>query len=161
METQRIINLIHNKEIWYCEDLGNYIVYFTSNPIDDKTKAEQERRYHDLPLSDSVKERSLKIPLELLYDMNLDENLSESEKNKRIEWQERYNTSVVGKVDVDMLRDRITTFNNLIVRLPVDTQHNCLASKHIFQDWKAFVDASLEYLTNPPEGEECTLWKGE
>jgi hypothetical protein len=93
--------------------------------------------------------------------MNLDENLSESEKKKRIEWQERYNTSVVGKVDVDMLRDRITTFNNLIVRLPVDTQHNCLASKHIFQDWKGFVDASLEYLTNPPEGEERTLWKGE
>ena len=49
-------------------------------------------------------------------------------------------------VTVKMLRERITTFNNLIVRLPVNSEHNCLASKHIFQDWKAFVDGAANYL---------------
>ena len=33
---------------------------------------------------------------------------------------------------VDELRNRIQTFNNLIVRLPVDTYANKVASLHIF-----------------------------
>ena len=33
---------------------------------------------------------------------------------------------------VDELRNRIQTFNNLIVRLPVDTHANKVASLHIF-----------------------------
>lgn len=49
-------------------------------------------------------------------------------------------------ITVDILRERITTFNNLIVRLPVDSKHNRLTSKHIFQDWKAFVDGAANYL---------------
>ena len=46
-----------------------------------------------------------------------------------------FNPTEFSDVTVDMLRDRITTFNNLIVRLPVDSEHNCLASKRIFLDW--------------------------
>ena len=49
-------------------------------------------------------------------------------------------------VRVETLRERITTFNNLIVRLPVGSRHNCIASKHIFQDWKAFVDGAVDFL---------------
>lgn len=47
---------------------------------------------------------------------------------------------------IDMLRERITTFNNLIVRLPTDTYHNRVTSRHIFLDWKEFVDHSLQWL---------------
>ena len=50
-----------------------------------------------------------------------------------------------------MLRERITTFNNLIVRLPVGSRHNCIASKHIFQDWKSFVDGAKNYLIGKGE----------
>ena len=52
---------------------------------------------------------------------------------------------------VDELRNRIQTFNNLIVRLPVDTYANKVASLHIFQDWKKFVDESLKYLVENDE----------
>lgn len=61
------------------------------------------------------------------------------------------NRGAFSDVTVDILRERITTFNNLIVRLPVDTEHNCLASKHIWQDWKAFVDGASEELFNRKE----------
>ncbi len=49
---------------------------------------------------------------------------------------------------VDIIRERIQTFNNLIVRLPADPTTNkfTLRSKHIWQDWKEFVDGSLEWL---------------
>ena len=50
------------------------------------------------------------------------------------------------EVKVNELRDSITTYNNLIVRLPVDTDHNKLASKHIFQDWRRYVEESLKAL---------------
>ena len=61
------------------------------------------------------------------------------------------NTYIINKgmfsdITVDILRERITTLNNLIVRLPVDSKHNRLASKHIFQDWKEFVDGAANYL---------------
>ena len=49
---------------------------------------------------------------------------------------------------VDIIRERIQTFNNLIVRLPADPTTNkfTLRSKHIWQDWKEFVDGSLDWL---------------
>lgn len=52
---------------------------------------------------------------------------------------------------VDELRERIQTFNNLIVRLPVGTYTNKITSLHIFQDWKKFVDESLKYLVKNDE----------
>lgn len=62
------------------------------------------------------------------------------------------NTNIINKGDfsnitVEILKQRITTFNNLIVRLPVGpSRHNCIVSKHIFQDWKTFVDGAKAYL---------------
>lgn len=44
---------------------------------------------------------------------------------------------------MDELRERLTTLNNLIVRLPITTYHNKLASRHIFKDWKRFVDGAI------------------
>lgn len=49
---------------------------------------------------------------------------------------------------VDEIRERIQTFNNLIVRLPTTTYTNRLISLHIFQDWKNFVNRSLELLVD-------------
>jgi hypothetical protein len=63
-----------------------------------------------------------------------------------IESQSIINKGEFSDITVDVLRERITTYNNLIVRLPVSSKHNCLASKRIFQDWKAFVDGAVEYL---------------
>lgn len=37
------------------------------------------------------------------------------------------------------------------MRLPVDTKHNKMASKHIFKDWKAFVDGAVDYLVGMEE----------
>ena len=47
---------------------------------------------------------------------------------------------------VEEIKDAIETYNTLIVRLPIDTYHNKLASRHIFLDWKTFVDTSLDKL---------------
>lgn len=49
------------------------------------------------------------------------------------------------------MRIRIQTFNNLIVRLPVDTKHNKMASLHIFRDWMAFVEDAVNHLINAGE----------
>ena len=57
-----------------------------------------------------------------------------------------FNRGTFADVTPDVLRERITTYNNLIVRLPVDSEHNCLASKRIFLDWKAFVDGAAREL---------------
>ena len=62
------------------------------------------------------------------------------------EWQRVFNRGVFSDVTVEMLRDRITTFNNLVVRLPVDTEHNCMAAKRIFLDWKKFEVGAANYL---------------
>ena len=68
-----------------------------------------------------------------------------------IEATDAINKGEFSDVTVDVLRERITTFNNLIVRLPVSTKHNCLASKRIFQDWRAFVDGAVEHLVGRGE----------
>lgn len=49
-------------------------------------------------------------------------------------------------ITVDELRLRIETFNNLIVRLPTDTETNKTTSRHIFQDWRRFVEDAVENL---------------
>jgi hypothetical protein len=58
------------------------------------------------------------------------------------EWRKITDISFEG-ITRDDLRDRIATFNNLIVRLPLATTHNRIASLHIFKDWKAFVDGAV------------------
>lgn len=47
---------------------------------------------------------------------------------------------------VDDIRERIETFNTLIVRLPIKTRDNMVASRHIFWDWMNYINKSLAYL---------------
>ena len=51
-------------------------------------------------------------------------------------------------ITIDEIKSTIETLNSLIVRLPTKTYHNLVTSKHIFQDWKKFVDESLNYLVD-------------
>lgn len=75
-----------------------------------------------------------------------------------------FNRGKFTDVTPDVLRERITTYNNLIVRLPVDSEHNCLASKRIFLDWKAFVDGAARELVERKKlfvyynGEDESQW---
>ena len=85
----------------------------------------------------------------LRYPWGLDFNKDEEDEND--DYKYIFNKGEFSDVRVETLRERITTYNNLIVRLPVSSKHNCLASKRIFQDWKAFVDGAIEYLIE--EGE--------
>ena len=77
------------------------------------------------------------------WGLDLDKDGNEKPKE---EWSCIFNRGEFSDVTVEMLRDRITTFNNLVVRLPVDTEHNCMASKRIFQDWKKFEVGAANYL---------------
>lgn len=72
---------------------------------------------------------------------------------------ERYAISY-DDITVDELRSRIETFNNLIVRLPPDPDNPEMmkdsyrynvTSKHIFLDWKTFVDNTVKKM----------VWRGE
>lgn len=65
-------------------------------------------------------------------------------------WKIGYETTV------DDLRDRIQTYNTLVVRLPVETRLQQTNSMHIFLDWQNYVNGSLEWL----EGKGL-LWRGE
>lgn len=96
------------------------------------TYGELDKYLTFIGLTDNQKENLLKIPLDSIY----------GNKNEK----KASSTDPFSDVTVEMLRERITTFNNLIVRLPVDSEHNCLASKRIFQDWKAFVDGAAKEL---------------
>lgn len=96
--------------------------------------------------TNSQKENIIKKPLVEMYGARLKKGETPKEE-----------PNMFSDITVDVLRERITTFNNLIVRLPVSSKHNCLASKHIFQDWKAFVDGAVEYLLE--EGELTSFEK--
>ena len=54
--------------------------------------------------------------------------------------------SVFDSIGVDELGDSISTYNNLVVRLPVGTEKNKKISRHIFLDWKTYVDSVLSKL---------------
>ena len=137
----RMLQLIANKRFFIkdieeakLEDWENsYLQGLYSYIFEYKTKDEGnlEKYYQFIKLStDEQKNNLVKIPLDGMYSK---------------EWMEEpWND--FSRVDVDTLRERITTFNNLIVRLPVNSEPNCLASKHIFQDWKTFVDGAANYL---------------
>lgn len=65
-----------------------------------------------------------------------------------LEQAKGYVDEISFETTVDEIRERIQTYNNLIVRLPANPETNkfVLKSKHIWQDWKAFVDKSLAWL---------------
>lgn len=114
------------------------------------SKAELSVDFYNLGgMSRSAKEERLKMPLNLMYGVYEDE-LTEDELQRIEDRTERYGISF-DDITVEELRIRIQTFNNLIVRLPVDTKHNKMASKHIFRDWKAFVDGAVDYLVGMEE----------
>ena len=109
---------------------------------DAKTYDELGQYFAFIGLSDSQKENLVKKPLVEMYG---------DKEEKKGEREDPFADVTVGN-----LRDSITTFLNLIVRLPVTSESNCRTSKRIFQDWQAFVDGALEYLCDPERGNELT-----
>lgn len=86
------------------------------------------------------------------YPWGLDFNKDDEDEDENDDYKYIFNKGEFSDVRVETLRERITTFNNLIVRLPVGPrQHNCIASKRIFQDWKAFVDGAKKHLIENQE----------
>lgn len=81
-------------------------------------------------VSTEAKNARLKKPLNTMYGVYADD-LTEDELQRIEDRTARYDIDF-GDITVDELRIRIQTFNNLVVRLPVDTKHNKMASKHIF-----------------------------
>lgn len=121
----------------------DYITNFKTETYEDSLEPSYQKITQ---FTEEQKDILLKTPLVEMYGKRLKKDEHPKEEKNLFE-----------DVDPDMLRDRITTFNNLIVRLPVGPRrHNCMASKHIFQDWKAFVDGAKNYLIG--EGE---LFEGE
>ena len=109
------------------------------------SKAELNILYQGITnVSNSSKDAKLREPLNLMYGV-YEEYLSDDELQRIDDRAERYDINF-DDITVEELRIRIQTFNNLVVRLPVDTKHNKMASKHIFRDWKAFVDGAVDYL---------------
>lgn len=109
------------------------------------SKAELNILYQGITnVSNSSKDAKLREPLNLMYGV-YEEYLSDDELQRIDDRAERYDINF-DDITVEELRIRIQTFNNLIVRLPVNTKHNKMASKHIFKDWKAFVDGAVDYL---------------
>lgn len=89
-----------------------------------------ELYYNITGMSTSAKELRLKKPLNTMYGVYEDE-LTKDELQRIEDRTARYDINF-DDITVDELRIRIQTFNNLVVRLPVDTKHNKMASKHIF-----------------------------
>lgn len=90
-----------------------------------------EKIIEGLLLDDAQKKSLIKVPfLELKY--------SSSEKKKR-EWS-------FDDITISQLRESITTFNNLVVRLPSGNWRNNMVSRNIFNDWTAFVEGSVKAL---------------
>ena len=80
-----------------------------------------------------------------------------------LEQAKGYIDEISFETTVDEIRERIQTYNNLVVRLPANSKTNkfVLKSKHIWQDWKAFVDKSLAWLVAEGLRERKTNDKGE
>lgn len=105
-----------------------------------ETYTELDKYFTFIGLTNTLKENLVKKPLIKMYGPKEEDE----EKEDTID--------PFADVTVEMLRERISTFLNLIVRLPVNSESNCRTSRRIFQDWKAFVDGALEYLCDPERG---------
>ena len=107
-----------------------------------ETYTELDKYFTFIGLTNTQKENLVKKPLIKMYGVKEEDE----EKEDTID--------PFADVTVEMLRERISTFLSLIVRLPVNSESNCRTSRRIFQDWKAFVDGALEYLCDPERGNE-------
>jgi len=137
--------------IYYNTYLDHYIYKYMEDDNQDKPMW-----YANIPLAEEQIKVLIIEPLDRIY--------GRSYTADEIEERKKYNVSF-DDVTVDELRTTIMTLNTLIVRLPTDTYQNKIASRHIFQDWKKFVDGSVKkmvangekYLnpeTTPEEKEE-------
>lgn len=97
-----------------------------------------------LKLTKTQRETLLDDPLDRIYG-KVNDRMTEDEIAQTKEREARY-TASFADVTADELRERITTYNNLIVRLPVDSELNCKSSRRIFQDWWAFFDGARHHL---------------
>lgn len=129
-EAETLIREIEGKE-YLNSFLERYVLDFPDS---------QENDYAYVPLSDEIKKRIIYIPLHRMHDRGMDDEDTEELKAELAKYEQNYD------IEVDELRESITTFNNLIVRLPVDTYHNKVASRHIFLDWKNYVDKACAKL---------------
>lgn len=114
------------------EDLFRYIQGFGY-----ESEKNIDQYLSKINLSESQKENLLIAPLKELMWIDLDEEQQELTSQYQISYED---------VTVDDLRESIQTFNNLIVRLPTNTYRNNMVSRHIFQDWKEYVDRSTDSL---------------
>lgn len=93
--------------------------------------------YANIPLAEEQIKVLIIEPLDRIY--------GRSYTATELEERKKYNVSF-DDVTVDELRTTIMTLNTLIVRLPTDTYQNKIASRHIFQDWKKFVDECVKLM---------------
>ena len=110
--------------------MENYRSAFDEDNEDDQNKkTELEKLKNGINLSNSTKEMVEQV-LNRLEQLN--------GKLGQINFE----------TTVDNIRERIQTYNNLIVRLPAnpDTNKFTFRSGHIWMDWKEFVDRSLDWL---------------
>ena len=129
-EAESLIKDVEGKE-YVNGPLERYIMDFPDSQAND---------YAYIPLSDDTKKRLISAPLKKMHNIGIDDD----EKEKLAEELEKYEQNY--DIEVEELRESITTFNNLIVRLPVDTYHNKVAARHIFLDWKNYVDKACAKL---------------
>lgn len=107
----------------------------------------QKHNFHNQILFDYIQGYGTKDN-DTLAKWLLDINLSDDKKQQMVNVLEELVTEnpkykMTFDITVDELRKRIQTLNTLIVRLPRDTYINRVTSRHIFLDWKTFVDQSL------------------
>ena len=134
----KLMLLLQNTNPFYNKYIDEYIRQYDEDEITidgyDYTK-DQCRR--NMPYNTETIKEVLDEPLNGIYHTGM-------EKEKQTKW-DNYN-AISYNDDVDTLRDRVQTLNKLIVRLPTKTEHQKLTSKHIFQDWKNYVDKTIENL---------------
>lgn len=122
----------------YSEPLYEYIVNFK----DKNSPVDLAHYMHSISLTNKEKEDDLKAPLLSLLNLDLDEEEQEELARYDISFQD---------VTSDELRETIETLNNLIVRLPSNSYRNNMISRHIFLDWKMFVDGAIQAMVKRGE----------
>lgn len=117
-------------------------------------------RNYDAPQAQWTGQKVGETDKTMFMELSLDNSRLGSESRTQVQttmetvltdkWEIGYETTV------DDLRDRMQTYNTLVVRLPVGTRLQQTNSMHIFLDWQNYVNGSLEWL----EGKGL-LWRGE
>ena len=123
-----VLDIVGSKKYWY-DDLYNWVMEYTWNEDPKYFNVAWDTWFRNIPLPMEIKEVRLTGFMDDLTATNRTTN--------KITYDD---------VTVEMLRERISTYNTLIVRLPFDTPENTRISRQIFLDWKTFVDKALKKL---------------